>query len=149
VTVVELALGIGITLNLVLTEVIGLGSAGLVVPGYLALYLNQPARLLATWLVAGATAAVVRHGFGRLVVLYGRRRFGVTVLTGFLLNALLAASLRALPPEPVDLRAIGFIVPGLIANQILIQGFWPTLGLTFLVAAVTRLLLVLITGWLG
>jgi len=53
VTVVELALGIGITLNLVLTEVIGLGSAGLVVPGYLALYLNQPARLLATWLVAG------------------------------------------------------------------------------------------------
>ena len=148
-TVVELALGIGITLNLVLTEVIGLGSAGLVVPGYLALYLNQPARLLATWLVAGATAAVVRYGFGRLVVLYGRRRFGVTVLTGFLLNALLAASLRALPPEPVDLRAIGFIVPGLIANKILILGFWATLGLTFLVAAVTRLLLVLVTGWLG
>jgi poly-gamma-glutamate biosynthesis protein PgsC/CapC len=147
--VVELALGIGITLNLVLTEVVGLGSAGLVVPGYLALYLNQPTRLLATWLVAGATAAAVRFGLGRLVVLYGRRRFGVTVLTGFLLNALLASSLRVLPPEPIDLRAIGFIVPGLIANQILIQGFWPTLGLTFLVAAATRLLLVFATGWLG
>lgn len=146
---VELALGIGITLNLLLTEVIGLGSAGLVVPGYLALYLNQPGRLLATWLVAGATAVAVRFGFGRLVVLYGRRRFGVTVLTGFLLNALLTASLRALPPEPVDLRAIGFIVPGLIAHQILVQGFWPTLGLTFLVAALTRVLLVLLTGWLG
>ena len=146
---VELALGIGITLNLLLTEAVGLGSAGLVVPGYLALYLNQPARLVATWLVAGATAAVVRFGIGRLVVLYGRRRFGVTVLTGFLLNALLAAVLRALPPEPADLRAIGFIVPGLIANQILIQGFWPTLGLTFLVAAVTRLLLLVVTGWLG
>ena len=146
---VELALGIGITLNLLLTEAVGLGSAGLVVPGYLALYLNQPARLLATWLVAGATAAVVRFGIARLVVLYGRRRFGVTVLTGFLLNALLAATLRALPPEPADLRAIGFIVPGLIANQILIQGFWPTLGLTFLVAGVTRLLLLVVTGWLG
>jgi len=147
--VVELALGIGITLNLILTEVIGLGSAGLVVPGYLALYFNQPSRLLATWLVAGATAAVVRFGIGRLVVLYGRRRFGVTVLTGFLMNALLAASVRFLPPEPLDLRAIGFIVPGLIANQMLIQGFWSTLGLTFLVAALTRLLLVLVTGWLG
>ena len=146
---VEIALGIGITLNLILTEVIGLGSAGLVVPGYLAIYLNQPSRLLATWLVAGATALVVRFGIGRIVVLYGRRRFGVTVLTGFLLNALLGIGLRALPPEPIDLRAIGFIVPGLIANQILIQGFWSTLGLTFLVAALTRLLLMLVTGWLG
>ncbi len=144
---VELAIGIGITLNLLLTEVIGLGSAGLVVPGYLALYFNQPGRLLATWLVAGATAAIVRLGIGRLIVLYGRRRFGVTVLTGFLMNALVAATLRVLPPEPLDLRAIGFIVPGLIANQILSQGFWTTLGLTFLVAAVTRLLLVLIAGW--
>ncbi len=148
-TMVELAIGIGITLNLLLTEVVGLGSAGLVVPGYLALYLNQPGRLLATWLVAGATAAIVRFGIGKMIVLYGRRRFGVTVLTGFLLNALLAATLRALPPEPLDLRAIGFIVPGLIANQVLVQGFWSTLGLTFLVAALTRLLLVLITGWAG
>ena len=96
-----------------------------------------------------ATAAVVRFGFARLVVLYGRRRFGVTVLTGFLMNALLSATLRALPPEPLDLRAIGFIVPGLIANQILVQGFWPTFGLTFLVAALTRVMLVLLTGWIG
>lgn len=146
---VELALGIGITLNLLLTEIIGLGSAGLVVPGYLALYLNQPGRLLATWLVAGVTAVIVRFGIGRIIVLYGRRRFGVTVLAGFLMNATLSASLGFLPPEPVDLRAIGFIVPGLIANLILVQGFWSTLGLTFLVAALTRLLLVLITGWGG
>lgn len=146
---VELALGIGITLNLILTEVCGLASAGLVVPGYLALYLNQPSRLLATWAVAVATAVAVRFGLARLVILYGRRRFGVTVLTGFLLNALLAATLRALPPEPLDLRAIGFIVPGLIANQILVQGFWSTFGLTFLVAALTRVLLALVTGWLG
>lgn len=146
---VELALGIGIALNLILTEVCGLASAGLVVPGYLALYLNQPSRLLATWAVAVATAALVQLGFARIVVLYGRRRFGVTVLTGFLLNVLLSVTLRALPPEPLDLRAIGFIVPGLIANQILVQGFWPTFGMTFLVAVLTRVLLVLLTGWIG
>ncbi len=146
---VELALGIGIALNLILTEVCGLASAGLVVPGYLALYLNQPSRLLATWAVAVATAALVQLGFARIVVLYGRRRFGVTVLTGFLLNVLLSVTLRALPPEPLDLRAIGFIVPGLIANQILVQGFLPTFGMTFLVAALTRALLALLTGWIG
>lgn len=146
---IELALGIGITVNLILTEVCGLASAGLVVPGYLALYLNQPSRLIATWAVASATAAIVRFGVARVVILYGRRRFGITVLTGFLLNALMAGALRALPPEPIDLRAIGFIVPGLIANQMLVQGFWSTVGMTFLVAALTRVVLVGITGWLG
>lgn len=146
---IELALGIGITLNLIVTEVCGLASAGLVVPGYLALYLNQPSRLIATWAVAAVTAAIVRFGVARVVILYGRRRFGITVLTGFLLNALMAGALRALPPEPLDLRAIGFIVPGLIANQMLAQGFWSTVGMTFLVAALTRVVLVALTGWLG
>ena len=79
---VELAIAIGIALNLVFTELFGFTSAGLVVPGYLALYLDQPVRVAATFLVALATWAVVRFGLGRLVVLYGRRRFGVTVLIG-------------------------------------------------------------------
>jgi gamma-polyglutamate biosynthesis protein CapC len=144
---VELAIGLGLTLNLILTEVFGFASAGLVVPGYLALYLTQPGRLLATWALALATWATVRYGLARLVVLYGRRRFGVTVLTGFLLNALFAHLLGHVPAEPLDLRAIGFIVPGLIANTALVQGVWPTVGLTFLVAGLVRILLVLLTGW--
>jgi poly-gamma-glutamate biosynthesis protein PgsC/CapC len=143
----ETALGLGITINLVLTELFGLASAGLVVPGYLALYLNQPGRLLATAVVALATWAAVHFGLARVIVLYGRRRFGVTVLVGFLLNMLFARALGALPPEPLDVRAIGYIVPGLIANQALAQGVWPTLLLTALAAAAVRLLLLLIFGW--
>ena len=144
----ESAIGIGIAVNLLLTEVFGLASAGLVVPGYLALYLSQPSRLVATALVALATWAVVRFGLARLVVLYGRRRFGVTVLVGFLLNLFLLRVLRTMPAEPLDLRAIGFIIPGLIANQALVQGVWPTLVLTVLAAAVVRLILFAAGGWL-
>jgi poly-gamma-glutamate biosynthesis protein PgsC/CapC len=145
----EAAIGFGITVNLVFTEVLGLASAGLVVPGYLALYFNQPDRLLATALVALVTWASVRFGLARVLVLYGRRRFGVTVLVGFVLNLLLARALRVLPPEPLDLRAIGYIVPGLIANQALAQGLWPTLLLTALAAAVVRLVLVAVFGGLA
>jgi poly-gamma-glutamate biosynthesis protein PgsC/CapC len=144
----ETAIGIGITVNLLLTEVFGLASAGLVVPGYLALYLWQPSRLVATVLLALVTWAVVRFGLARLVVLYGRRRFGVTVLVGFLLNLLALRLLRMMPVEPVDMRAIGFIIPGLIANQALVQGVWPTLVLTALAAAIVRLVLFLAGGWL-
>lgn len=138
---IELAIGIGLTVSLVVSEVFGLASAGLVVPGYLALYLDQPWRLAATVLVALSTLAVVRFGIGRLVILYGRRRFGVTVLVGFLLNAALEHLVYVLPPEAASLRAVGYIVPGLIANTALQQGVGLTLGLTLLVAAVVRLIL--------
>jgi poly-gamma-glutamate biosynthesis protein PgsC/CapC len=139
--VVELAIGLGLALSLILSELVGLSSAGLVVPGYLALYLDQPARLAATFLVALGTWAAVKFGFARLVVLYGRRRFGITVLTGFLLNAALDHLLFVLPPEAAGLRAIGYIVPGLIANTALQQGVAATVGLTLLVAAAVRLIL--------
>jgi poly-gamma-glutamate biosynthesis protein PgsC/CapC len=144
---IELAIGLGIVVNLVVTEVFGLASAGLVVPGYLALYFNQPGRVAATFFVALATWAVVRFALARLIVLYGRRRFGITVLTGFLLNLVFARATDILPPEPIDMRAIGFIVPGLIANQALAQGVVVTVALTLLAAAVVRVLLVLVWGW--
>ncbi len=144
----ESAIGIGITVNLLLTEIFGLASAGLVVPGYLALYFSQPSRLLATALLALATFAVVRFGLARLVVLYGRRRFGVTILVGFVLNLLLLRVLRSVPSDTFDLRAIGMIVPGLIANQALAQGVWPTFVLTALAAAIVRIVLLAAAGWL-
>jgi poly-gamma-glutamate biosynthesis protein PgsC/CapC len=135
--VVEVALGLGIVVSLVVSELFGLASAGLVVPGYLALYLDQPQRLAATLLVALLTYAAVRYGFSRLVVLYGRRRFGVTILTGFVLN-MAAAQLPLVVAEAPELRAVGFIVPGLIANTALAQGPWVTIGVTLLVATVVR-----------
>ncbi len=138
---IELAIGLGLTVSLVVSELFGVASAGLVVPGYLALYLDQPWRLVATFLVALATFALVRFGIGRLVILYGRRRFGVTVLVGFLLNAALEQFVLALPPEAAALRAIGYIVPGLIANTALQQGVGVTVGVTLLVAAIVRLIL--------
>jgi poly-gamma-glutamate biosynthesis protein PgsC/CapC len=139
--VIEAAIGVGLTLSLIVSEVFGVASAGLVVPGYLALYLDQPWRLAATLLVALSTWAVVSHGLGRLVILYGRRRFGVTVLSGFLLNAALEHLVLALPPEAAALRAVGYIVPGLIANTALQQGVGVTVGLTLLVAVAVRLVL--------
>jgi len=146
---VELAIAIGIALNLAFTELFGFTSAGLVVPGYLALYLDHPGRLTATLLLSLATWATVRYGLSRLIVLYGRRRLGVTVLVGFVLNSLLNWALHELPPQPVDMRVIGFIVPGIIANEALSQGVIPTFATTLLIAGLVRLALLPIIGWTG
>ena len=146
---VEFAIAAGIVLNLVFTELFGFTSAGLVVPGYLALYLNHPGRLAATLIVSLATWAAVRHGLSRLLVLYGRRRAGVTVLVGFVLNGLVNWFIHAIPPQPVDMRIIGYIVPGLIANEALTQGVIPTIATTLLIAGLVRLVLLAVTGWTG
>lgn len=146
VAVVEIAIALGIAINLLLTEGIGYTAAGLVVPGYLALHLTQPWRLLATFTVAAATWIAVKYGWMRWVILYGRRRTGVTILTGLLLNAAWEYTIPLVPPVSADLRVIGYIVPGLIAGEALSQGVWPTIWMTLLVSALVRLLLVLMIG---
>jgi len=146
---VELALALGIAINLVCTELFGLASGGLIVPGYLALHLNQPARIASTLAVAVLTWAVVRYGWMRLVILYGRRRFGITVLTGFVFHGLATAWIGAAGHVPADLRVIGYLVPGLIANSALSQGLWPTLGMTLVITVIVRLLMGLVAGWIG
>jgi poly-gamma-glutamate biosynthesis protein PgsC/CapC len=147
--VVELAIALGIAVSLLVSEVVGISAAGLVVPGYLALHLDQPGRLAATFAVALATWALVRFGLSRLVVLYGRRRLAVAVLAGFLLNVLAERLLLSLPAQPVDARVIGHIVPGLIASEAVSQGVVPTFAVTLLVAVVVRLLLVLLLPWMA
>lgn len=145
---VELALGLGIVINLLCTELFGLMSGGLVVPGYLALHLSQPARVLATLAVGGLTFASVRYGLMRAVILYGRRRFGVTILTGFVWHGLYLAALGNVPGVAADLRVVGYIVPGLMANAALTQGWWPTVGMTLAIAIVVRLILAAVGGWM-
>jgi poly-gamma-glutamate biosynthesis protein PgsC/CapC len=146
---VELALGLGIAINLIFTELFGLMSGGLVVPGYLALHLSQPARVLATVAVSALTFVSVRFGLMRLIILYGRRRFGVTILTGFLWHGLYLAGLGSVPGVSADLRVVGYIVPGLMANAALTQGWWPTVGMTLLIAVIVRLILIAVGGWIG
>jgi gamma-polyglutamate biosynthesis protein CapC len=142
---VEIALALGIAVNLLFTEVFGLASGGLVVPGYLALHLDQPGRLLSTFLVAIATWAVVKYGLSRLIVLYGRRRFGVTMLVGFVAQGVYGVVLGSMPALPADLRAVGYLVPGLIAHAALAQGLWPTVAMTLAGAAIVRVLLAALT----
>lgn len=144
---VELALALGVAVGLLCGELVGVTAAGLVAPGYLALHLGQPGRVGATLAAALATWAVVRFGAARLVVLYGRRRLAVAILAGFLVDVLLERLLLSLPPQPVDVRVIGHLVPGLIANEALAQGVAKTVAATLIVAAVVRALLSLVLAF--
>ena len=48
----EVTIGLGIILSLVLSETLGVTAGGIIVPGYIALYLHQPFQVVVTLLVA-------------------------------------------------------------------------------------------------
>lgn len=144
---VERAVGIGVLLNLFLYEGAGLTAGGMVVPGYIALFLDQPLRVAATLLLAVVTWLVVARGLGRVMILFGRRRYGAMLVVGLLGTWALARFAPYLNAAGADLRAIGYIVPGLLANEMERQGVLATLAVTAGLAVVTRLLLHLLAGW--
>ncbi|MGE5593012.1 MAG: poly-gamma-glutamate biosynthesis protein PgsC [Betaproteobacteria bacterium] len=140
---IALSIGIGLIASFLFTEITGLYGGGLVVPGYLALYLDQPARVGATLFLALATYAVV-WGLSHVIILYGRRRFMAMVLAAFWLGWFAVKLGVWVPAAGQEFRAIGYIIPGLIANDIAKQGLLRTFAAVLLLAAVVRLALVLV-----
>lgn len=131
---------VGVALSLIFSELTGLSPAGLVVPGYIALSLQTPGRVLYTLLIALLAWGVARL-LARWMILYGRRRFAVLILLSFLINALIVGS-GVLPYDP---GMIGVLVPGIIANEVEKQGALKSL----LSLAVVVGILVLLMMWRG
>lgn len=138
----DLALGLGLLVNLLSMELLGLPSGGFVVPGYLALFMNRPLRILSTFVVALATWAFVRFLLSRLMVLYGRRRFALTLLTGFVFAWIAERTLLFVPGLSGELRSVGHLIPGLLAAGMLSEGVLSTSAAALGGAAIVRLLLV-------
>jgi len=143
---VEEAIGLGLAISLIFSETLGLAAGGMVVPGYLALMIHEPMRIVGTVAVALLTLGTLKL-LSRYTLIYGRRRIVVSVLIGFIFGALSRDLLVfKLHDAPVDLRTIGFVIPGLIANWMERQGVIQTVCVMTTTAVLVRLLLMLING---
>jgi len=137
---------IGLLLALLYTELTEISPGGLIVPGYIALYLDQPLRVLATLLVA-VLALLVYKGLSRYLILFGRRRFVLMVLLGAVLAQAWFFLLPRLFHESLELRAIGWVIPGLLAGSLERQRPLPTLASLATVSILTYFLVRLVS-WL-
>ena len=143
---VEEAIGLGLAISLIFSETLGLAAGGMVVPGYLALMIHEPLRILGTILVSLLTYGGLKL-LSRYVLVFGRRRIVVAVLMGFTFGALSRdLFLFRYNDVPLDLRTIGFVIPGLIANWMDRQGVLPTLCVMTTTAVLVRLLLMILNG---
>lgn len=130
----------GVAISLLFSELTGLSPAGLVVPGYIALALQSPRRVIYTLVIAVLAWGAAKI-LSRWMILYGRRRFAVLILLSFLLNECVIAS----GVMPYDPGMIGVLVPGIMANEMEKQGFVKSvLSLSVVVG-----ILVLLMMWQG
>lgn len=138
-----ITLGIGVAVSVMLLAVAGLSAGGLIAPGYLALVLDQPITLLVLAGITLLTWLAVR-ALSRILFLYGPRRFGVAILISVLISSALELARPTFGPLGLEWRSIGYIVPGLVANQFDRQGVAPTVLMLAIAAPLTRLLALVI-----
>lgn len=146
IELLPISIGIGLAVSLFLSEIFGLTAGGLVVPGYIALHLREPFTVLLT-LAAGCGAFALVQGLSTVMVLYGRRRVVLLILSGYLIGMAIRFFIgRPMPPERLEFTVIGFIIPGLIAIWLDRRGIVESLCSLLTVSIVVRLILVLLFG---
>jgi poly-gamma-glutamate biosynthesis protein PgsC/CapC len=138
---------IGLLCAVLFIEIFGLYPGGIIVPAYLALYIDNPARILVTVAVAFLSLFLFRF-LSRFFIVFGKRRFVLFIFLGALLAQIWAHISPQLFSDPIGLRAIGWIIPGLLANNLERQKIVPTLA-SLVTVAVATYIIVQILGWIG
>lgn len=141
----DIAISLSVLLSFGLYEAFGLLSGGMVSAGYLCLFLEQPLRIATTLALSVLVYLAVRL-ISRFVIVYGRRRFMLVIVLSLILGWVIERFLLGIALIPQDIRIIGHVVPGLIANDMYKQGVWRTLLGVMTSAAVVRLLLMVVSA---
>jgi poly-gamma-glutamate biosynthesis protein PgsC/CapC len=133
---------IGLVAGFIFHELTGVSAGGVVAPAYFAISIHEPARLVVTAAIALAVYGTIRFLSSRLV-LYGRRKLLLALLVGFALKLVLERGIQPLPWADLELQSIGFIIPGLVGNEMHRQGIAPTLLGLAIVTVFVRLITLL------
>jgi len=140
----EVSIGLGIVLSLVLSETLGVTAGGIIVPGYVSLFLHQPSQVLATFLVAILVWSIIQV-LGKFIFLYGKRRIVLALILGFFFGYI-SRNLIFIQADFGSVAVIGNIIPGLIANWMDRQGVVRTVSVVLLTAVIVKLAVILIFG---
>ncbi|HEU5073461.1 MAG TPA: poly-gamma-glutamate biosynthesis protein PgsC [Polyangiaceae bacterium] len=140
-----LSVGIGLAISLFFVETFGFTAGGMIVPGYLALSLHKPLDVALTVGAGFVTYAIV-HTLASFMIVYGRRRTVLMILTGYLVGMLVRYSTGAFTGPETELSVVGFIIPGLIAIWFDRQGIVETLAALITASIFVRLILILVVG---
>jgi poly-gamma-glutamate biosynthesis protein PgsC/CapC len=119
--IAAIGIALGLMFSLVCYLTTNLSPGGMITPGWLALTLVEDLQRAA--MVVGVTVLTYVSVLllQKVVILYGKRLFSAVVLTGVILQATVMIVLQVEFPLMYANQTLGFIVPGLIAYQLVRQ----------------------------
>ena len=141
---IEISIGLGIILSLALSEALGVTAGGIIVPGYISLFLDQPVQVVSTFLVAILVWLIIK-GLSKVMFLYGKRRIVLALILGFFFGYL-SRTIYVDTESIKSVAVIGNIIPGLIANWMDRQGVVRTVSVVLLTAVIVKLLVIILFG---
>ena len=134
-------IGIGMVLSILATETLGVTAGGIIVPGYIAMHLDSPSRLILTFGISLIVFLIIKS-LSNFILIYGKRRLVFALLLGFLFGYLTRLENNFINDlTNMDLVVIGNIIPGLIANWMDRQGVIRTICTILITASVTKLII--------
>ena len=107
---------IGLVVGFVFYELTGISPGGVIAPAYFALFIYEPERIIMTIVIALVVYLIIRF-LSSHMILYGRRKFLLAVVLSFFLKLLIETQIQPMDVIKLDLQSIGYIIPGLIANE--------------------------------
>jgi len=129
---------LGVIASIIFYEWTEISPGGVIVPGYIALFFNNPMRIISTILISLLTYGAVKM-LSNYTILYGRRKFSIFIIISFLLRFFINQFLE-FTNLPVSIALIiGYLVPALIAQDIDRQGAVKTISAMFSVAFLLKL----------
>lgn len=140
----RLTIILGIVVSTIIYKRTGLTLGGVIVCGYLALFITQPIHIVVTLAISYLTYQIVYKSLQTRFMLNGRKLFEVEILVGLVFQLLWIGVIRLIGMINVDLTilyAIGFVLPGVIAHDMGRQGPKNTLGSILLGVSIISLII--------
>jgi len=138
---------LGVLLSIIFYEFTNISPGGIIVPGLLVAYINQPERLIYTLIVSIITYLIIKL-LSKYLLVFGRRRFALMIVVSVVLNLLLELIIHATSFSLINVAIIGYTIPGIIANDIYKQGIIKTIPALVIVTFILEII-VLISNNLG
>lgn len=139
--VATLGIALGLVFSLICYLTTNLSPGGMITPGWLALTLVTDLQRAGLVLAVTAVTYLATMLLQRVVILYGKRLFAAVVLIAVLLQMTVLFALQSQFPLLYSSETLGFVVPGLIAYQLVRQPRAATLISTSAVTLATYVVL--------
>ena len=140
ITQLYLAIIIGTVLSLLIEEFFGISAGGIIVPGYLALVCDDLPTIILIFAISLITYYLVNFQISKVMILFGKRKFTITILIALILKLVIELAFPALsfvPFSSIAFRGFGAITPALLASSYSKQGIRYTIPACLVVTAVT------------